>query len=102
MIRPKRHVRNYGKGRRATEPRIGKVVRLGRNERTFPFPDAVVREMFSGICGEDLVAIPELEPFYAQVVEYLGVERDELTHAVQQRLRCVEPQEPGDACEHRR
>jgi histidinol-phosphate aminotransferase len=78
MIRPKTHLTRYLNGPREEPPRVGKVVRLGRNEWTVPYPEAAVRDMLARITGDDLVAIPELEPFYARVGDYLDVERSRL------------------------
>jgi histidinol-phosphate aminotransferase len=76
MIEPKAHVAAYHPFKPPDPPRIGRVVRLGRNEWTIPYPEDAMQEMLARISPEDLVAIPELEGLYDRMCAYLGLERD--------------------------
>jgi histidinol-phosphate aminotransferase len=58
--------------------RIGRVMRLGQNEWTVPFPEDALREMLGTITGEDFVAIPELERARVKVAGFFGVPREQL------------------------
>lgn len=78
LVEPKKTIKLFTRKQKISPPRAGKVIRLGRNERTIPFAPDVVREMFSRISGEDLVAYPESEPLYTQLSTWLSVPRDRL------------------------
>jgi len=78
MVEPKKHVGRFNEIHRQAEARVGKVMRLGRNEWTIPFPEDHLRAMLATISGEDMVAVPELQPLYAKLSAFLDVPRDYL------------------------
>jgi len=51
-------------------------LRLDRNERVEPLPEAVVREMFARFRPEDLCAHPEVDDFYPLLARFLGLDQD--------------------------
>jgi histidinol-phosphate aminotransferase len=78
LVVPKHSLKHIHRTPKAAKPRVGHVLRMGRNERTIPFSDAIVHDMLAGISGEDIVAYPEIEPLYTQLGRWLAVERDQL------------------------
>ncbi len=78
LVEPKSAFKHFKRKQKISPPRVGRVVRLGKNERTIPFTPDVVQEMFSCISGEDLVAYPEPEPLYEQLSAWLAVSRHQL------------------------
>jgi histidinol-phosphate aminotransferase len=53
-------------------------VRLDRNERVTPFPEATVRAMLSAVTPETLCAYPDPSPLYERLSRDLGVPVDHL------------------------
>ena len=78
MIEPKKNIRQLLRTPPTFGDRIGKVIRLDRNERTVPFPERHLKRIWRNITPEDVVAYPELEPFYKKLSGWLGVARDEV------------------------
>src|SRR3972149_759306 len=78
MIEPKKNIKNLFRSPSAFESRIGKIMRCDRNERTTPFPKEHLKRILDSICPEDVVAYPELEPFYMKLSDWLKVEREQV------------------------
>lgn len=76
MIEPRPEIAAFAPAPQTERQRVGRVERLGRNERTVPLPDDAVRAMLASVAPEELTAVPELGPFYAKLARYLGVGRD--------------------------
>jgi len=78
MIEPKKHLKELTRTPITPEDRIGRVHRLDRNERTTPFPKEHLRNILNSITEDELVAYPEVEPFYHKLAQWLNVKREEL------------------------
>lgn len=78
MILPKKHLRNLTRTPITPENRIGKIFRFDRNERTTPFPEEHLKAILKIVTPEELVAYPEIEPFYRKLANWLKLERDEI------------------------
>jgi histidinol-phosphate aminotransferase len=78
MIQPKKHIKGLFRMPVEFERRIGNVVRLDRNERTTSFPVEHLNKILNSITPEEVVAYPELEPFYSRIKMWLKVEREEV------------------------
>jgi histidinol-phosphate aminotransferase len=76
VAQPRPWLRHSGPVRLPVDARVGKVVRLGHNERVTPLPEDLVRRIFAGIGSEELTALPELEPLYSKLSSYVDVDRD--------------------------
>jgi len=78
MIEPKKHIKKLYRTPPEFEERIGKIVRLDRNERTTPFPEEKLKEILESITPEEVVAYPQLDQFYNKMCEWLKVNRNQL------------------------
>lgn len=78
MIQPKKHIQTLYRTPTEFGNRIGRSMRLDRNERTTPFPTAHLQAILASIKPEEVVAYPELEKFYGKLANWLGVARDEV------------------------
>jgi histidinol-phosphate aminotransferase len=78
MIEPKKNISKLFRTPSAFESRIGKIMRCDRNERTIPFPEEHLKRILDSIGAEDVVAYPELEPFYVKLSNWLKVERSQV------------------------
>ncbi len=78
MIEPKKHLKELTRTPITPEDRIGRVHRLDRNERTTPFPKEHLQNILSSITVDEMVAYPEVEPFYHKLADWLKVKREEL------------------------
>ncbi len=78
MIEPRKFLKDLVRTPITPEDRIGKLWRLDRNERTTGFPEEHLRNILASISSEEMVAYPELEPFYQKLADWLGVDRREV------------------------
>lgn len=78
MIEPKKNIKNLFRTPLAFESRIGKIMRCDRNERTTPFPEEHLKRILDSLSPEEVVAYPELEPFYLKLSDWLKVEREQV------------------------
>lgn len=78
MTAPKKNIKKLFRTPPSFASRIGKIVRLDRNERTIPFPEEHLRNILNTITAEEVVAYPELEPFYDKLALWLKVKRDQV------------------------
>ena len=78
MIDPKKFLKSLTRTPITPEDRIGKVHRFDRNERTTAFPKEHLQNILNSITVDEMVAYPEVEPFYNKLAKWLGVNRDEL------------------------
>lgn len=78
MIEPKKNIKNLFRTPPSFGDRIGKIERLDRNERTVSFPREHMDAIWKSINAEELVAYPELEPFYKKLSGWLGVSRGQV------------------------
>ena len=78
MIQPKKHLINLTRTPITPEDRIGKVLRLDRNERTTAFPKEHLARILASVTPDEMTAYPEVEPFYHKLAGWLGVRREEL------------------------
>jgi histidinol-phosphate aminotransferase len=76
VILPNAHIRGFEPVPRTPAGRVGRIVRLGHNERTVPLAGETVHAMLARISPEDLTALPELGPLYQKVAGFLGVDMD--------------------------
>lgn len=75
MIKPKENIARLTRLSSDCINRVGKVIRLDKNERTTPLPQDHFKEILRRITPEEIVAYPELEPFYKKLAKWLGVDR---------------------------
>lgn len=101
MILPNERIANLSPPQAGEVRRIGRVTRLGHNERTVPLPDGLVSEILSAIPPEELTAIPELGWLYEKMSISLGVARDcmLLCHGADQGINSVFQAYVGDTDE---
>src|SRR3989338_7501455 len=78
MIEVKERLKKITRAPSCTEGRIGKVMRLDRNERTTPFPQSVLDAVWETIKPEEAVAYPALESTYKKLADFVGVGRENL------------------------
>lgn len=78
MIEPKKNIKDLFRATAAFDNRIGKIVRLDRNERTTPFSEEHLKKILNDITPEEIVGYPELEPFYNKLANWLGIEREQI------------------------
>ncbi|MDP2939799.1 MAG: histidinol-phosphate transaminase [Candidatus Omnitrophota bacterium] len=78
MIEPKKNIKPLERVVPNCMDRIGQIVRLERNERTIPFSASHLKKILSSINPEEIVAYPNLEPFYEKLSKWLKVDREEL------------------------
>jgi histidinol-phosphate aminotransferase len=58
--------------------RIGKGMRLDRNERTTPLDTGIVKAVLNSLSSEEMVAYPELEPLYEKIARSTGLTRENI------------------------
>jgi len=78
MIEPKEYIKNIFRMPSWSTSRVGKVVRLDKNERTIPFPEEHLKSIWDSISAEDVCAYPKLEPFYEKLSKWLEVGREQV------------------------
>ena len=78
MIEPKKHIKTLERKEPSSENRIGEVFRFDRNERTTPFPKEHLKKITGIMSADEMVAYPNLEPFYRKLVSWLKVDREEV------------------------
>ena len=78
MIEPRKFLKNLTRTPITPEDRIGKVHRLDRNERTTAFPKEHLQKILASVTMDEMVAYPEVEPFYHKLACWLKVDREEL------------------------
>lgn len=78
MIEPKENIKRLIRVSSDCVDRVGKVIRLDKNERTTPFPEIHFKRIINSISPEEVVAYPELEPFYQKLSKWLQVNRGQL------------------------
>ena len=78
MIEPRHCFRSLRRTAPAAEDRIGNVYRFDRNEKTTPFPQEHLKAILAAIHPDEIVAYPQLEPFYQKLASWLGVSRDQV------------------------
>jgi histidinol-phosphate aminotransferase len=78
MVEPKKYLKELTRTPITPEDRIGKVHRLDRNERTTPFPKEHLQNILGSITVDEMVAYPEVEPFYHKLAKWLNIKREEL------------------------
>ena len=59
------------------EERTG-MFRMDRNERTWPFPEAIIEEIRKSITSETFTNYPEIDSLYDEMAGYLDISSDEL------------------------
>lgn len=77
MIEPKKNIKKLFRTQPFSAGRVGKI-RLDRNECTVPFPEKHFKKIWSEMDPEEIVAYPELEPFYERLSGWLKVDRDQV------------------------
>ncbi len=78
MIEPKKNLKDLTRTPITPENRIGKLHRLDRNERTTTFPKEHLQNILNSITADEMVAYPEVEPFYHKLANWLNIKRNEL------------------------
>jgi len=78
MIEPKEILKNISRISDGKESRIGKIMRLDRNERTTPFDRKMVNAVLQNLRPEELTAYPELEPLYQKLAKVNNVTRENI------------------------
>ncbi len=78
MIEPKALLKKISRVSGHGEARIGRAMRLDRNERTTPLAKDIVEAVWSQISPEEIVAYPELEPLYQKLARFLNVLRQNI------------------------
>lgn len=78
MIEPKPLLKRISRMSGHDEARIGRVMRLDRNERTTPLDQGIVDAVWSQISPEEVVAYPELGPLYQKLAQFCGVPREDI------------------------
>ncbi len=78
MIEPKENMKRLFRTAPVSVNRIGRVVRLDRNERTVSFPEEHLKKIWQSISPEEVVAYPELEPFYEKLSGWMNVDRNQV------------------------
>ncbi|MCX5715305.1 MAG: histidinol-phosphate transaminase [Candidatus Omnitrophica bacterium] len=78
MIEPKPCIKKLFRIPPSSLGRAGKIFRLDRNEHTTPFPASHMKRIWKNMDPDEIVAYPELEPFYKKLSKWLGVDRQEV------------------------
>ncbi|HVX92308.1 MAG TPA: histidinol-phosphate transaminase [Xanthobacteraceae bacterium] len=74
---PKEHLRSIARTSERHEGRAG-FIRLDRNERVSPIPEARFREMLARLSPEDVMSYPDAGPFVSRLADHLGFPQDQI------------------------